>query len=209
MDEATKSKIFEPFFTTKEAGKGTGLGLSTVYGIVKQSEGYISVYSEPGKGTTFKIYFPQVAQKAEALISFDEEVDPPRGTETVLIVEDDSTLREITSKLLQEGGYTVVEAEDVEDALRILAAPPQIDLLLTDVVMPGRNGVDLFVQAQVSPSEFTGCIHVGLYRRSGRPTWSPAKPEFLSWKSRLPNDLCSPRLMLPCTLPKNRVAAEF
>jgi PAS domain S-box-containing protein len=150
MDEATRSKVFEPFFTTKEAGKGTGLGLSTVYGIVKQSEGYIMVYSEPGKGTTFKIYFPRLGQKAEALISSEEEGDPPRGSETVLVVEDDTTLRELTSRLLQEGGYRVVEAKDAEDALAMLAASePHIDLLLTDVVMPGRNGVDLLAQAQL------------------------------------------------------------
>jgi PAS domain S-box-containing protein len=150
MDEATKSKIFEPFFTTKGVGKGTGLGLSTVYGIVKQSEGYIMVYSEPDKGTTFKIYFPRLSEKAEALIPSDEEADPPRGSETILVVEDDTTLRELTSKLLQEGGYNVVEARDAEDALEKLAASePQIDLLLTDVVMPGRNGVDLLAQAKL------------------------------------------------------------
>jgi two-component system, cell cycle sensor histidine kinase and response regulator CckA len=144
MDEQTKPQIFEPFFTTKAAGQGTGLGLSTVYGIVKQSAGYILVYSEVGKGTTFKIYFPRLAEKADALDSFREEDEPPRGSETILVVEDDNILREITAKLLQDAGYRVVDAKDAEDALKIVAASPaEIDLLLTDVIMPGSSGVDL------------------------------------------------------------------
>jgi two-component system, cell cycle sensor histidine kinase and response regulator CckA len=151
MDEKTQSQIFEPFFTTKEFGQGTGLGLSTVYGIVKQSDGYILVYSEPGQGTTFKIYFPRMREKAEERVPSREEPQPPRGSETILLVEDDKALRELTAKLLQVGGYRTVEANDAEEALKIMAAAePEIHLLLTDVVMPGTGGVELVKQARVS-----------------------------------------------------------
>jgi len=144
MDESIKSQIFEPFFTTKRIGHGTGLGLSTVYGIVKQSGGYTLVYSEPGKGTTFKIYFPRVYERAEKLVLSHEEAEPPRGSGTILVVEDDETLRELTVKLLEDGGYRVVDARDAEGALRIMAASePEIDLLLTDVIMPGTSGPEL------------------------------------------------------------------
>ncbi len=149
MDDNVKSQIFEPFFTTKALGQGTGLGLSTVYGIVKQSEGYILVYSEPGKGTAFKIYFPRLYDKAEMLVLRAKEAEPPRGSETILVVEDDRILRELTVKLLQDGGYRVVEAEDAEDALGIMASSQlEIDLLLTDVVMLGTSGVELVRRAE-------------------------------------------------------------
>lgn len=149
MDENIKSQIFEPFFTTKAIGQGTGLGLSTVYGIVKQNEGYILVYSEPGKGTAFKIYFPRLYDKAAMFVLSHEEPESPRGSETILVVEDDKAMRELTVKLLQDGGYRVVEAEDAEDALRIMAASqPEIDLLLTDVVMLGTSGVELVRRAE-------------------------------------------------------------
>ena len=149
MDESIKSQLFEPFFTTKADGQGTGLGLSTVYGIVKQSDGYIVVYSETGKGTTFKIYFPRVDGKAETLAFSDAEAEPERGSESVLVVEDDTVMREITVKLLQDGGYRVVHAKDAEEALRIIAAhSPEIDLLLTDVVLTGKSGAELVKQAK-------------------------------------------------------------
>ena len=145
MDEATVSRIFEPFFTTKEAGKGTGLGLATVYGIVKQSAGHILVYSEPGHGTTFKIYLPNaehkigLASKAEA-----ETVGPKRHGTTILLVEDDETMRNLTRKVLEEHGYTVVEADDGKSALEWAEAHPgPIDLLLTDVVMRRMSGPEL------------------------------------------------------------------
>jgi CheY-like chemotaxis protein len=122
-----------------------------VYGIVKQSEGYILVYSEPGKGTTFKIYFPKLREKAEVLVLSHEIAEPPRGSETILVVEDDKTLREITVKLLQDGGYRVVEAKDAEEALTIMAASqPEVDLLLTDVIMPDKSGAELARQAKES-----------------------------------------------------------
>jgi CheY-like chemotaxis protein len=147
MDEATRSQIFDPFFTTKAVGKGTGLGLSTVYGIVKQSGGYIVVYSEPGHGSTFKIYLPRVCEKAERLPSRDEWGEPPRGSETILVVEDDRNLSELTAHLLKEGGYRVVEAKDAEDASRIMgASESEIDLVLTDVIMQGKSGPELVRQ---------------------------------------------------------------
>jgi PAS domain S-box-containing protein len=145
MDEATVSRIFEPFFTTKEAGKGTGLGLATVYGIVKQSGGRILVYSEPGQGTTFKIYLPSaehkigIASRPEA-----ETVSRKRKGATILLVEDDEIMRSLTRKLLEENGFTVVEADDGKSALEWMEAHPEpIDLLLTDVVMRRMSGPEL------------------------------------------------------------------
>jgi two-component system cell cycle sensor histidine kinase/response regulator CckA len=150
IDESIKSKIFEPFFTTKGVGQGTGLGLSTVYGIVKQSGGYIFVYSEPGKGTTFTIYFPRVAERAEPLVQSHEQAELPGGSETILVVEDDESLRELAVQMLQDAGYQVIEATNAEYALDIMKASKQrIDLLLTDVIMPGKNGVELLEQAKV------------------------------------------------------------
>jgi two-component system cell cycle sensor histidine kinase/response regulator CckA len=150
MDECVKSKIFEPFFTTKPVGKGTGLGLSTVYGIVKESQGYIEVCSESGKGTTFKMFFPRVSERAEELVSPYDEAEPPRGSETILVVEDDKTLRELAVRLLEDAGYRVVEAKDAQDALGIIEALKlEIDLLFTDVVMPGQTGVELLAQARL------------------------------------------------------------
>lgn len=149
MDEKTKSQIFEPFFTTKAVGHGTGLGLSTVYGIVKQSEGYIIVYSEVGKGTTLKIYFPQVSERATAVVA-PMDTEPPKGSETILVVEDDQTLRKLILKLLQEGEYRVLEADDAESALQTTETyEGEIHLLLTDVVMPGKSGVELLTQARL------------------------------------------------------------
>src|SRR5208282_5438462 len=145
MDEATVSRIFEPFFTTKEVGKGTGLGLATVYGIVKQSAGHIMVYSEPGHGTTFKIYLPSADHKIG--LETGAEVDavaPQRKGTTVLLVEDDEIMRGLTRKALQEHGYTVVEADDGKSALEwVESHPGPIDLVLTDVVMRRMSGPEL------------------------------------------------------------------
>lgn len=132
--------IFEPFFTTKEAGKGTGLGLATVYGIVKQSGGFIWVYSETGLGTTFKIYLPRAVQKNE-VISPAVLTETPRGSETVLLVEDEASVRELTREFLTRSGYTVIEGGNGEDGLRASREYPGcIDLLITDVVMPKMSG---------------------------------------------------------------------
>jgi PAS domain S-box-containing protein len=145
MDGATVSRIFEPFFTTKEAGKGTGLGLATVYGIVKQSAGHILVYSEPGHGTTFKIYLPNAEHKIGVGSKSEvERVSPKRHGTTILLVEDDEIMRALTRQLLQEHGYTVVEADDGKSALEwVESHPGPIDLLLTDVVMRRMSGPEL------------------------------------------------------------------
>ncbi|MGA8764683.1 MAG: ATP-binding protein [Candidatus Sulfotelmatobacter sp.] len=144
MDSETQSHIFEPFFTTKGT-KGTGLGLSTVYGIIKQSGGYIWVYSEPGKGTTFKIYLPRIAEKTEsaAQIVAPKEMPEP-GSETILLVEDEVNLRYLARQFLEKQGYRVMEAADGAVAMQIAVAHAgTIHLLLTDVIMPGMNGNEL------------------------------------------------------------------
>jgi PAS domain S-box-containing protein len=142
MDSETLSHIFEPFFTTKETGKGTGLGLSMVYGIIKQSNGYIMAYSEPGRGTTFKIYFPRTEESVSAHKKTEEII--PGGSETILIVEDELALRELACVLLEDAGYTVLESFGVEDALETAKDVGRtIDLLLTDVVMPRMDGREL------------------------------------------------------------------
>ena len=144
MDSETMSRIFEPFFTTKEPGKGTGLGLSTVYGIVKQSAGNISVYSEVGRGSTFKVYLPRVQDPAETAGTVASAPQPAQGKETVLLVEDEAPLRSLVRDTLQSSGYKVLEAEDAEHALAILEGYPNpIDMVLTDVVMPQLSGKEL------------------------------------------------------------------
>jgi two-component system, cell cycle sensor histidine kinase and response regulator CckA len=142
MDAAVRERIFEPFFTTKEVGKGTGLGLSTVYGIVQQSGGTVWVYSEPGHGSTFKIYLPSVNEPAAP--PPPQEAAPRRGTETVLVCEDEPDLRELAREVLEEYGYKVLEAGNGAEALeRAAGHADQIHLLLTDVVMPRMNGSEL------------------------------------------------------------------
>jgi PAS domain S-box-containing protein len=144
MNEETKSRIFEPFFTTKEVGRGTGLGLSMAYGIVKSHNGYITCYSEPGEGTTFRVYLPAVDAMAEPLSESSAET-PPGGTETILVAEDDEQVRILTHKLLESFGYTVIEARDGKDALaQFFAHQETIQLALLDVIMPGKNGREAY-----------------------------------------------------------------
>jgi PAS domain S-box-containing protein len=149
MTPEVQARIFEPFFTTKEVGKGTGLGLSTVYGIVKQSGGYIWVYSEPDRGTAFKIYFPRVEQPAQTPGVEKHPSGAQHGTETILLVEDDPQLRELTSSALTQCGYKVLVAGNPEEGLdKAKAAHRDIRLLVTDVVMPRMNGRQLAEQIQ-------------------------------------------------------------
>jgi PAS domain S-box-containing protein len=144
MDAETQAHIFEPFFTTKEQGKGTGLGLATVYGVVKQSGGFIWVYSEVGKGTCFKIYLPRVDQAAEKPGAPQPYSEAPRGTETVLLAEDEHDVREVAREFLESGGYTVLEAPDGATALRLAAEHKgEIGILITDMVMPKMTGQEL------------------------------------------------------------------
>lgn len=144
MDAETKEHIFEPFFTTKELGKGTGLGLSTVYGIVKQSGGNICVYSEPGAGATFKIYFPAIEEEAVMHKAVDEPAVAFGGAETLLLVEDDDQVREMTAIFLREYGYEVLVAATGNQALEICEQEGRgIELVITDVVMPQMNGREL------------------------------------------------------------------
>jgi hypothetical protein len=144
MDQKTQSQIFDPFFTTKEFGKGTGLGLATVYGIVKQSGGYIWVYSELGKGSVFKVYLPRVGGAAALVPQIAADGAPQRGSETILIAEDSEGLREIAREYLGNLGYTVIEASSGEQALqRAQEFGGEIHLLLTDVMMSGMNGREL------------------------------------------------------------------
>ena len=148
MTPETRARIFEPFFTTKEKGKGTGLGLSTVYGIVKQSGGYVWVYSELGRGTTFKIYLPRVDAAPDTLLPA-REPSTVAGTETILLAEDDAVLRPLARGLLEKLGYTVLDAADAEEALEAARQYPEvIHLLLTDVVMPGASGRELARQLE-------------------------------------------------------------
>ena len=143
MDEATKSRAFEPFFTTKEQGKGTGLGLAMVYGFVKQSNGHVDVVSEVGRGTTFRLYLPRADTHSPTTRAAQSEISIPTGTETVLLVEDDDAVRRLSRTILESCGYTVLEASDGEQGLAVARRAAEIDLLVTDLVMPRMGGRQL------------------------------------------------------------------
>jgi CheY-like chemotaxis protein len=144
MDAETQSHVFEPFFTTKPPGKGTGLGLATVYSIVKQYNGNIWAYSEPGHGTTFKIYFPQVDEAGEVVKRERLPIKTPRGSETILLVEDEDVVRNLARLVLEQAGYTVLEAHHGEEAVQIFERRDgPIHLMVTDVVMPKLGGGEL------------------------------------------------------------------
>jgi len=195
MDAETLSHIFEPFFTTKEKGRGTGLGLATVYGIVKQSGGNIWVYSEPGKGTAFKIYLPRVEEAMETAQVLRAPCAPPQGSETVLLVEDEESVRSLVRGLLEKGGYTILEASWPADALvtcRQHEGP--IHLLLTDVVMPQMSGPELADRLQIMRPEtrvlymsgYTGdaIVHYGVLERGVPLVEKPFTPDLLARKVR-------------------------
>jgi two-component system sensor histidine kinase EvgS len=147
MDKETQEHIYEPFFTTKDSGKGTGLGLATVYGIVKQNQGFINLYSEPGRGTTFRIYLTRHTRETTAP-AHKEELSPAGHGQQILVVEDEPTMLELSVMMLEELGYEAIGAQTPNEALRIAKENPHISLLLTDVVMPGMNGRELAHQLQ-------------------------------------------------------------
>jgi len=154
MDAHTLARIFEPFFTTKESGRGTGLGLPMVYGIVEQSGGRVEVWSEPGRGATFRIYFPRLSAE-EAMVP---EPAPPvsvpqdvQGSEIILLVEDDKQVRTLVRLILERQGYRILEATTPQDAIQISdRTPDHVHLLLTDVVMPRMNGRELYERLRMS-----------------------------------------------------------
>jgi CheY-like chemotaxis protein len=163
MNEGTQSRIFEPFFTTKGPGKGTGLGLATVYGVVKQSGGYIYVYSEVNRGTTFKIYLPQVEAELHKPSGEAEPKASARGSETILFVEDEQSVRGLVREFLGAAGYCVLEASDGLEARKIAAAHPgPIHLLITDVVMPHLSGPELAAKLALERPE-TKALYISGY----------------------------------------------
>jgi CheY-like chemotaxis protein len=190
MDAATQARIFEPFFTTKEPGKGTGLGLAMVYGIIKQSGGFIWVDSAPGQGTTFRIYLPPVVDAGAPLAATPTPPPPPRGTETILVVEDEDPVRELAERCLRAQGYRVLTAVDGVAALALADAHRgPIDLVLTDVLMPRLSGMDL-VERLVAVRPTTRVLYMSGYPQGvvGGRGVSFAESEFLQ-KPFLPDDL--------------------
>jgi two-component system, cell cycle sensor histidine kinase and response regulator CckA len=191
-----KAHLFEPFFTTKEKGKGTGLSLASCYGIVKQNSGHIEGISEPGRGTTFEIYLPVTEEKAKPEPRILENQPIPRGTETVLLAEDEPAVRTMVATILQGQGYRVLEAGNGDEALRLARqhAGEEIHLLLTDIVMPQMGGVDLAERFSAErPGAkviFTsGCadqplIHQSIRSASMEFIRKPFKPAELAYKIR-------------------------
>jgi two-component system, cell cycle sensor histidine kinase and response regulator CckA len=196
MSAEVKAHVFEPFFTTKDVGQGPGLGLATCYGIIKQSGGHISVYSELGRGTTFKIYLPQVESQTKPPIQRLDAPDLPRGTETILLVEDDPALREMAATLLRRLGYTILTAANGIEALSLKQRPGigQIDLLFTDVVMPHMSGRELADRVQalyprtriLFTSAYTenAIAHQGMLDRGVALLQKPFTPSALSRRLR-------------------------
>lgn len=154
MDKNTLAQIYEPFFTTKERGKGTGLGLSTAYGTVKQSDGYIYALSEPNRGTTFQLLFPDTSQREEPAGPNGAEPVPEGGSETVLLVEDEATVRDYVTNILGQKGYDVYESKDGEEALqKANELGGRLDLVISDIVMPKINGPELLDEiSEVNPT---------------------------------------------------------
>ncbi len=161
IDEKMKDRIFEPFFTTKEVGKGTGLGLSIVYGIIKQHNGYITCFSEVGKGTTFTAYLPMIKSRVKESTT-EEITNSEKATETVLLAEDEEDVRKLTSQVLSEAGYKVIEAVDGEDAVaKFISNRDKVDILLLDVIMPGMNGQDVYNKAKEMKPDIKALLFSG------------------------------------------------
>jgi CheY-like chemotaxis protein len=195
MPPDVQARIFEPFFTTKPVGQGTGLGLSTVYGIVKQSDGFVWVESEPDAGTTFRIYLPRVASREPGPVEADPPGAPRGGSETILVVEDEDIVRSLACRGLREQGYNVIEARHGGDALRQVGQlPRRIDLVISDVVMPEVGGRELGERlARLQPelpvlymSGYTGddVIQRGLLDPGAPFQQKPFTPEGLARKVR-------------------------
>jgi CheY-like chemotaxis protein len=163
MDKEVQARLYEPFFTTKGMGQGTGLGLATVYGIVKQNNGFINVYSEPGKGTSFKIFLPRQAGQPVKMPPKDPKAPVPRGHETILLVEDEPLILNLTTRMLQGLGYTVLAAGTPQEAIRLAGDhSSEIPLLCTDVIMPEMSGLDL-VKILGSSNPNIKCLYMSGY----------------------------------------------
>ena len=172
MDAATQARLFEPFFTTKEVGRGTGLGLATVYGIVKQSEGFILVDSALGRGTTFRVLLPRTQAVASPLAAGPPRRDSPAGAEVILLVEDEVSVRTMTQRLLQRGGYTVLSAGSASEAEQLFTRHPgPVHLLLTDIVMPGPNGIELSTRLRRQRPELA-VLYISGYAEGSLPARS-------------------------------------
>jgi CheY-like chemotaxis protein len=155
MPAEVRDHIFEPFYTTKDRGKGSGLGLSTVYGIVKQTEGWIDLESAPGQGTTFRLYFPAHEEMMPEILPSETPPDLPHGQETILVVEDEETVRHFTAKVLESLGYNVLQASNGGEALLVFETHSgTIDVVLTDIVMPLMNGRELVRRLRETGREF-------------------------------------------------------
>jgi len=177
MDEVTLQRIFDPFFTTKEVGKGTGLGLSTVYGIIQQHGGHIAAHSTPGKGTTFEVYLPRTDAEDQGPEGESEEEAPPRGSETILVVEDDESVRNILTAAVKSQGYKVIAASSPDEAEEFLASrEDEVHLLLTDISMPVRNGDELYHRLVALHPDLKVIFVSGYF------------PESAPWRSDLPPD---------------------